>query len=49
MVTLCIPYANGVDEHGVDEQLIGKYWGCACVNLMLTRDINIVNKIMKFF
>ena len=27
MVTLCIPYANGVDE-----KLIGKYWGCTCIN-----------------
>jgi hypothetical protein len=66
MVTLCIPDANGVEE-----QLIGKNCGWACVNeisekvqksprehevvfrsslnLMLTTDINIVKKNVKFF
>jgi hypothetical protein len=44
MVTFCI-----LDANGVDEQLIGKNCGWACVNLMLTTGINIVKKSVKFF
>jgi hypothetical protein len=43
MVALCV-----LDANGVNEQLIDKYCGWGSVNLILTTDINIVKKNVKF-